>query len=152
MPQEPAPELKKLDFFTGDWKCEATVHGESGKVSRYTSTSHGEWMEGGFFLVERWEFEVDGENGKELSVKGYDPVRKVYTYHAFTSHGEAFFDAGTVDGDVWTWTRDEVRDGKLTKGRYTIRVTSPTSYAFQFETSSDGKDWTVVMTGNAKKG
>lgn len=151
MPQEHALELKKLDYFAGDWKCEATVTGASGKPSKYISSSHAEWMQGGFFLIEHWDFELDGGKGKELSIKGYDPIRKVYTYHAFTSHGEAFYDTGTVDGGTWTWLRDEVRDGKLTKGRYTIRVTSPASYTFQFETSPDEENWTTVMTGSAKK-
>ena len=108
-------------------------------------------MEGGFFLVEHWEFEQDGVKGGELSIKGYDPVRRVYTYSAFTSHGEKFYDTGTVDGGTWTWLRDEVRDGKLAQSRYTIRVTSSTSYMFQFEFSLNGTDWITIMTGNAKK-
>ena len=145
-------ELNKLDFFAGEWKSEATVRGAPGSSeAKYTSTSHGKWMEGGFFLVEHWEFELDGVKGEELSIKGYSPQRRVYTYNAFTSHGEAFYDTGTVDGDIWTWLRDEVSDGKLSKGRYTMRVTSPTSYTFQFESSVNGRDWSTVMTGNAKK-
>lgn len=144
-------ELNKLDFFAGEWESEATVHGAPGSSAKYTSTSQGEWMEGGFFLVEHWEFELDGAKGKELSIKGYDPERRVYTYRAFTSYGEVFYDTGTVDGDIWTWLRNEIREGKPTKGRYTIRVTSSTSYIFQFESSLNGKDWTTVMTGDAKK-
>ena len=145
-------ELKKLDFFAGEWKSEATAQGAPGSsAANYRSTSHGEWMEGGFFLIEHWEFELDGVKRKELSIKEYDPERRVYTYNAFTSHGEAFYDTGTVDGDIWTWLSDEARDGKPTKGRYTIRVTSPTSYTFQSECSVNGTDWTKVMTGKAKK-
>src|SRR5215471_14545190 len=107
-------ELKQLDFFLGEWKSEATVHAAPGSSdAKYTSTSYGEWMEGGFFLVEHWEFELDGVKGKELSIKGYDPERRVYTYTAFTSHGDSFYDTGSVDGDIWSWLRDEVRYGKL---------------------------------------
>jgi hypothetical protein len=152
MRRAPAPELNKLDFFAGDWKSEAIVHGAAGSADKeYISTSHAEWMEGGFFLVEHWEFEVDGVKARELSVKGYDPARKVYTYHAFTSHGEAFYDTGTVDGDTWTWVRDEHRDGRVTKGRYTIKVASATSYTFNFEASADGRNWDLVMQGKATK-
>src|SRR5262252_5008329 len=113
-------ELKKLDLFAGEWNSEATVRGAPGSSDvKYMSTGHGEWMEGGFFLVEHWEFELDGVKGKELSIKGYDAERRVYTYNAFTSHGESFYDRGTLDGNMWTWLRDEIRDGELTKGRYT---------------------------------
>jgi len=147
-----ALELKNLDFFVGDWESQATVHGASGSPdTNYRSTSHAEWMEGNFFLVEHWEFELDGHKGKELSIKGYDSERKVYTYRAFTSIGEAFFDIGTVNGDVWTWLRNEGSDGNATKGRYTIKVTSLTSYTFKFETSEDGANWENVMEGKATK-
>jgi hypothetical protein len=147
-----APELKKLDFFVGDWESQATVHGTPGSPdTNYRSTSHAEWMEGNFFLVEHSEFEFDGDKGKELSIKGYDPERKVYTYHAFTSMGEVFFDIGIVNGDVWTWLRNESLDGQATKGRYTIKVTSFTSYTFEFETSEDGANWKNVMEGKATK-
>jgi uncharacterized protein DUF1579 len=150
--RSPAPELKKLDFFAGDWKSQAKVHGAPGTPdTNYRSTSHAEWMEGDFFLVEHWDFELDGVTGKELSIKGYDSERKVYTYHAFTSLGEAFYDTGTVDGDTWTWLRDESSDSATTKGRYTIKVTSPTSYTFRFETSTDGENWETTMEGNATK-
>jgi hypothetical protein len=147
-----APELKKLDFFAGDWKSEATVHVAPGnRDTTYRSTSHAEWMEGNFFLVEHWEFELDSVKGKELSIKGYDSERKVYTYHAFTSIGETFYDTGTVDGDVWTWLCDEASNGKVTKGRYTIKVTSSTSYTFKFETSEDGANWENVMEGKSTR-
>jgi len=148
MMQKPAPELSKLEFFAGDWKSEATVIGTPGKPSKYTSTSHAEWMEGGFFLIEHWDFELDGVKGKELSLKGYDPVREVYTYHAFTSHGESFYDTGRVEGGIWTWQREE-RSGA--RGRYTIKITSPASYSFRFEISRDGTNWTPVMEGSALK-
>ena len=148
MPEKPPPEVEKLDFFAGVWESEAVVHGELGKLSKYASTSHAEWMEGGFFLVEHWDFELDGAKGKELSLKGYDPVRKVYTYHGFTSNGDAFYDTGIVNGDVWTWMRQE-RSGA--QGRYTIKITSADSYSFHFESSEDGRNWTTVMEGAARK-
>jgi hypothetical protein len=147
-----APELKKLDFFAGDWKSEATIHDAPGnRDTTYRSTNHAEWMEGNFFLVEHWEFELDGVKGKELSIKGYDSERKVYTYHAFTSMGEAFYDTGTVDGDVWTWLRDEASGDVPTKGRYTIKVMSSAAYTFKFETSEDGANWENVMEGKSTR-
>jgi hypothetical protein len=41
--------------------------------------------------------------------------------------------------------------GKVIKGRYTVKVLSPTSYTFKFETASDAGDWNTVMEGKATK-
>src|SRR5271157_4956265 len=51
-PPKPGPELKKLDYFLGTW----TSEGESkpspmGPGGKFTESGHGEWMDGGFFLV-----------------------------------------------------------------------------------------------------
>jgi Protein of unknown function (DUF1579) len=149
MRRTPAPELQKLNFFVGDWKSEAIVHGAAGSVGKkYTSASHAEWMEGGFFLIENWHWKIDGDTAKELSIKGYDSAHNVYTYHAFTSHGDVFYDTGTVDGGIWTWIRQQ---GSGAVGRYTITMTLPASYSFQFDSSEDGANWTTIMEGTALK-
>ncbi len=152
-PPTPAPELKKLDFLAGDWTSEGTVTPAPGAPSaKWTMTTHAEWMEGSFFLVEHDEgdFAQMGK-AKELAVLGYDADRKVYTYRAFSSTGEAADSAGTVDGDTWTWTGDEHMGGKIMKGRYTMKLLSPTSYTMKYELSSDGKQWMTAMEGKATK-
>ncbi len=109
-------------------------------------------MEGNFFLVEHGVFDM-GQMGKakELAILGYDADRKVYTYHAFNSMGEAESSTGTVDGDTWTWTSDENMGGKMMKGRFTMKVLSPTSYTMKFEMSPDGTNWMTGMEGKATK-
>jgi len=153
-PPTPAPELKKLDFLTGDWAAEGTMTmGPTGTPStKWTMNTHAEWMQGNFFLVEHDNMEMSAM-GKttELAVLGYDPDRKVYTYKAFSSMGEAEESTGTVDGDTWTWTSDEHFGGQTMKGRYTMKVLSPTSYTMKFELSPDGKEWTTAMEGKATK-
>jgi hypothetical protein len=37
------------------------------------------------------------------------------------------------------------------KGRFTMKVTSPTTYNFMFEMSQDGTKWMTVMDGKATK-
>jgi hypothetical protein len=140
-PPTPAPELKKLDFMTGDWTAEGTVNPGPGMPGgKFSETTHADWMQGNFFLVEHSDFDITGMGkGKELAVLGYDPDRKVYTYKAFNSMGEAEESTGTVDGDTWTWTSDEHFGGNTMKGRYTMKVLSPTAYSMKFELSPDGK-------------
>jgi len=152
-PPTPAPELKKLDFLKGDWTAEGTMNPGPGMPGgKFTMRSHADWLEGNFFLVEH----SDGDLGpmgkvKELSVMGYDSDKKVYTYHAFNNMGEAESATGTVDGDTWTWTSDEHMGGMTMKGRYTMKVLSPTSYTMKYELSQDGTNWMTGMEGKATK-
>jgi len=153
-PPSPAPELKKLDFMTGDWSAEGTMSaGPPGTpTSKWSMNSHGEWMEGNFFLVQHSDMDLGPMGkGKDISFMGYDSDKKVYTYKGFNSMGEAEDSTGTVDGDTWTWTSDEHMNGMTMKGRYTMKVLSPTSYTMKYELSQDGTNWTTAMEGKATK-
>jgi hypothetical protein len=149
----PAPELKKLDFMAGNWTTEGTMNPGPGMPGgKFSSTAHAEWMEGNFFLVEHSDLDMTGMGKmKELAVLGYDPDRKIYTYHAFNSMGEAESATGTVDGDTWTWNSDEHMGGMTMKGRFTMKVLSPTSYTMKFELSQDGTKFMTAMEGKATK-
>jgi hypothetical protein len=149
----PAVELKKLDFMTGNWTTEGTMNPGPGMPGgKFTSMAHAEWMEGNFFLVEHSDLDMTGMGKmKELAVMGYDSDRKVYTYTAFNSMGEAESATGTVDGDTWTWNSDEHMGGMTMKGRFTMKVLSPTSYTMKFELSQDGTKFTTAMEGKATK-
>jgi hypothetical protein len=152
-PPTPAPELKQLDFLSGDWTAEGTINPGPGMPGgKFSSTSNAEWMQGNFFLVEHSDMDMAGMGKmKELAVLGYDPDRKVYTYTAFNSMGEAENSTGTVNGDTWTWLSDEHMGGMTMKGRFTMKVLSPTSYNMKFELSQDGSNWMTGMEGKATK-
>jgi len=152
-PPTPSPELKKVEFMAGDWTAEGTAFPIGGMPGgKFSSSSHAEWMEGNFFLVEHSDFDMTGMGKmKELAVLGYDAERKVYTYTAYNSMGEAESSTGTVDGDTWTWLSDEHMGGMKMKGRFTMKVVSPTSYNMKFELSQDGKEWNTAMEGKATK-
>ncbi len=149
----PAPELKKLDFLAGDWTAEGTMNPGPGMPGgKFTMTTHAEWLDGNFFLVEHSKGDM-GPMGKmtELSALGYDPDHKVYTYNAFNSMGQAESATGTVNGDTWTWLSDENFGGMKMKGRFTMKVLSPTSYTMKYELSQDGTNWVTGMEGEATK-
>jgi hypothetical protein len=152
-PPTPAPELKKLDFMTGDWTAAGTMNpGPAMPGGKWTMNTHAEWMEGNFFLVENSDMDLGAMGkGKEVAYLGYDPDKKVYTYKAFNSMGEAEDSTGTVDGDTWTWTSDEHMGGQTMKGRFTMKVLSSTSYTMKFELSQDGTNWMTGMEGKATK-
>lgn len=104
-PQLPAPdpELKRLDFLVGTWKIEGeNKEWEFGPAGKVTSIDTFEWLEGGYFLVHRWEttFSAAGQdtvdNGYEFF--GYDAASKKYRTHFFNSYGPYDEAGNTYEG------------------------------------------------------
>ena len=150
---KPGPELKKLDYFTGNWTCDGDMKpGPMGPGGKMTMGDDSKWMDGGFFVVIRSEYKsASMGDGTGTSFLGYDPQDKVYTYDEFNSQGEAVHAKGTVDGDTWTWNSDMKMGPQTAKGRFTEKILSPTAYTFKFEMSQDGTKWDTVMDGKATK-
>jgi hypothetical protein len=149
---KPAAELKKLDVFAGSWTLDGNMKASSmGPGGTMTENEKCEWMEGGFYLVCHSDYKGSMGSGVGLSVMGYSPEEKAYTYREFNSYGE-FEDArGHIEGDTWTWTSDEKMGDMTMKGRFTMKVTSDKAYTFMFEMSPDGAKWNSVMDGKASK-
>ena len=152
-PPKPGPEVQKLGYFAGNWTLDGEVKpGPAGPGGKMIGSGKYSWLDGGFFLEGRDESHGGGMgDSSDLAVMGYNPDEKVYTYHAFENTGVVSIYTGTVEGDTWTWHSEDKMGGKVMKGRYTVKVLSPTSYTFKFETASDAGDWTTVMEGKATK-
>ena len=151
-PMKPGPEQKKLDYFAGNWVLDGNMKpGPMGPGGKMTETESNTWMDGGFFLAMKSDFKSAMGNGTEVSYLGYDPNEKMYTYDSFNSMGEADHSKGTVEGDTWTFTSDEKMGSVTWKGRFVMKVLSPTSYTFKFDMSQDGTTWNTVMDGTATK-
>jgi Protein of unknown function (DUF1579) len=151
---KPGPEHKKLDVLVGSWTLDGDVKpgGDMGAGGKVTETEKCEWMEGGFFLVCRTEYKTTMGNGSGMSIMGYSTDDKTYTYREFNSWGQFVDSKGSLNGDTWTWTNDEKMGNMTMKGRFTMKITSSTSYNFLYETSTDGTKWTLAMDGKATKG
>ena len=149
---KPGPEHKKLDMFAGIWTIEGDVKpGPMGPGGHVTENEKCEWMEGQFFLVCHTDFKTSMGNGSGISVMGYSSEDKTYTYREFNSWGEFNDSKGSFDGNSFVWTSDEKMGEMTVKGRFTMKITSPTTYDFLFESSKDGTQWTTVLDGKAKK-
>ena len=149
---KPAPELKKLDFMTGTWTIDADLKaGPMGPGGKITETEKCVWQDGGFYLICNSDYTGAMGSGVGLSVLGYSTENKVYTYHDFNSWGEFGDSKGTVEGDAWTWSNDMKTGGTTMKGRYGVKILSPTSYSMAYEISQDGAKWVLVMDGKATK-
>jgi len=150
---KPGPEHKKLDMFAGTWTLDGDMKpGAMGPGGKVAENEKCEWMEGGFFLVCHTDLKSTMGNGTSISIMGYSADDKVYTYREFNSWGEFVDSKGSVDGDTWAWLNDEKMGAMTIKGRFTMKVTSSTSYNFMYETSQDGTKWTTVLDGKATKG
>jgi hypothetical protein len=149
---KPSPELKKLDAFAGTWTLDGTMKPSSmGPGGTMTESEKCEWMEGGFYLVCHSDYKGTIGSGVGLSVLGYSPEDRAYTYREFNSFGEFEDSRGHVDGDTWTWTSDEKMGEMTMHGRFTMKITSDKAYTFMFEMSQDGTKWMDVMDGKASK-
>jgi hypothetical protein len=150
---KPGPEVKKLDYFTGHWTSEGDVKpGPMGPGGKFHSDDHSEWMDGRFFVVLHSKSSGGGmPDGTSTAYMGWDPNDKVYTYDEFNSMGEATHSKATVDGDTWTWLNDMKMGAMTMKGRFTMKILSPTAYSYRFEMSTDGSNWTLVMDGKETK-
>ncbi|MBZ5685828.1 MAG: DUF1579 domain-containing protein [Acidobacteriia bacterium] len=150
---KPGPEHKKLDVFAGSWTLEGDMKpGPMGPGGKVTENETCEWMEGGFFLACHVKFSSAAMgNGSGQSFLGYSENDKAYTYRAFNSWGEFEEAKGSWDNDTLTWLSDDNMGGMKMKGRFTMKVNSPTSYNFSYEVSQDGTKWTTAMDGKATK-
>jgi len=152
----PAPELKKLDYFTGAWTTEATIpSGPWGNGGKFTDNVSAQWMKGDFFLVAHADFSLPAElggAGAGISIVGYDSDKKVYTEERFDSLGRRVVMTGTLDGDTWKWTGENNMGGMTINSRITMKMVSPTSYTSKYEVSADGgSNWLPFWEGKATK-
>lgn len=155
-PPTPAPELKKLDYFAGDWTSEATIApGPWGNGGKFTDSVRSEWMKGGFYLVSHSDFSLPSElggTGTSLAIASYDADKKVYTEQRFDSTGRHVTVTGTLDGDTFTWIGENDYHGMPIKSRFTVKMVSPTSYTTKYEVSGDGgANWMPFWEGKATK-
>jgi hypothetical protein len=149
---KPMPEHERLKYFVGKWNFEFEMKqspfGPAGKV---TGTDRNEMMPGGFFLISHSKGKGTMGEIRGLSIFGYDPDEKVYTYYSVNNWGEKELSKGTVDGNTWTWNAESQMGGKDVKTRFTVEELSPASYTMKFDAMSDSTSWATVMEGKATK-
>lgn len=151
-PPKPGPEVKKLDAFAGKWTGESEMKESSfGPGGKVTSADECTWFEGGFQLVCQGTGKGPMGTVKNTGVMGWNPEEKAYKYVGFDSMGMMTSASGTRSGNTWTWDGQDKMGGKLIHSRYTIVETSPTSYTFKWQTSTDGQTWATVMEGKSTK-
>ena len=150
---KPGPEHKALEFFAGKWTTTGEFKpGPLGPGGKMSSADTCEWFSGGFSVVCRGEAKSPMGSMNTLGIVSYDAEQKQYTYYAIDSMGMGELSTGNKSGDIWTFGATSRMGGQTFKSRYTMSITSPTTYTFKWETSPDGSKWVTMMEGKATKG
>jgi hypothetical protein len=102
LPATPNAKLKHLERLVGTWR-------ESGPVSSGQATF--EWMEGGFFMIQRFDFTHSGRQIKGIEYIGYDEDTQTLRSHLMDNWGDNFVYTWEIDGDTLTiWFGDKGSD------------------------------------------
>ena len=148
----PSPEHQRMGYFAGDWKLEGTMKiSPNAPGGPFTSTEHGEWVSGGFFLETHSSMHSVLGDVRGVRVMEYNPADKIYTYNAYNSLGEHLMATGHMQDNTWTWNSDAQLNGVIAKGRYTITVISPAAYTFKYAVPTATDAWSTVMEGKATR-
>lgn len=94
---KPNPDMKSLERLVGTWKQSGDVNGE---------TTY-EWMEGGFFLIQRVNFDQDGQKTTGMEVIGHlqlygeEPSKDIRSRY-YGGEGVTFDYTYEIEGDTLT--------------------------------------------------
>jgi uncharacterized protein DUF1579 len=148
----PGPEQKRIAYFAGQWNFTGEAKDSPlGPGGKFTGSETCEWFAGGFQLVCRTKVTGPKGPGTGMSVVGYDPARKAYTYYALSSFGDNIFVRGQVQDKVWTWSDEATIEGKKMRIVATVTEESPTTSTFKLEVSVEGGPLAVIETGKSTK-
>jgi len=74
---KPGPELKKLDYFTGNWASEGdSKPSPMGPGGKMTMNQEAKWMDGGFFVVIHSDYKHSGGRRHRYGIPGLRPARQ----------------------------------------------------------------------------
>ncbi len=85
---QPNPALKSLDVMVGSWDLKGRESGPDGEIQGRVAF---EWMEGGFYLVQRVDIDHAGQQIKGVEYIGYDDSDNTLKSSLFTNTGPGPF-------------------------------------------------------------
>jgi hypothetical protein len=98
---KPAPAVKQLDAWVGDWTFSGTTQDSpAGPEEKVEWRPHVHWILGGFFVEFDSIWKANGE-AHFVEILGYDPVKKVYTVSGFGDDGETWAMVATFNNETY---------------------------------------------------
>jgi hypothetical protein len=108
MSKEPNPALKKLSRLVGRWK----QFGDADGTAEY------EWMEGGFFLIQRFDFHMGERESRGVEYIGFDEDTRTLRSHLMDNEGRNFTYTRDIEGDTLTIWFGERGSDNFYRGRF----------------------------------
>ena len=149
---KPGPEHEKLGYFAGKWEFEGeSKEGPMGPGGAIAFTETCELFEGDFALVCESKGTSPMGPTKTFSIMTYDTEKEAYLYHAVQNDMPAFSAMGKREDTTWHWKTESKMGSETMYTRVTITETSPTSYTFKVEMSTDKNNWMTGVEGTSTK-
>lgn len=149
----PAPELKPLEAWIGDWKYQGTSYSTPiGKAGTFAGTQRVRMILDGRFLEARWQDKGDYGDQKGVltsgvEINGYDPAKKAYAVFVFENDGSTSTGSLTVSGKTWTGVTSRAGvDGKVYQTRSVTTFSDDgRSATTKVAISPDGSSWVAAF-------
>jgi hypothetical protein len=139
VPQQPSnPALERLSVFIGEWDIEITsMSFEEDKTAVVRGHASFDWIEGGAFLIERFEV-AETAFPRGISIIGPDDSAETYGMLYFDSRGVSRIYQMSFSGDVWKLWRDFPGFSQRFIGTFNADRNLITA---RWEKLSDGSNW-----------
>jgi hypothetical protein len=123
------PNLEALDALVGDWAL--------GDPSAPVGATTFSWLEGGFFLIQRWTLDIPGAPDG-IAIIGEDATTGGLVQHYYDSRGIARVYGTRLEGGTWELWRDGPDFWQRFRGRF---GEDGTTISGAWEISPDGSSW-----------
>ncbi len=151
---KPTSELVGLEPWIGNWAIEAQGKDSPSEPEyKYTWTLQCRWILGGFFAEVNHRWKSQSGETTALEILGYDPIKKQYVTHGFSSSGRTWTATATFKDGIFVITATpasaEGKPGMKARNTFTF---SPDrmSFSLKGEEEKDGTWWTS-STGKGVK-
>jgi len=145
-----ADEMKKLDWWVGEWSGNASIRMGPGEPQQVQQVERVQSKLGGrVLLIEGLGKSGDKAVHEALGVVSYDEKTKSYTFDAWTArdgHADAWITVG--DDHTAKWGFDTPTGGKI---RYAVKLTEAGEWNEIGEFSRDGTAWSKFFEMTLKK-
>ena len=135
--------LDRLDVLAGEWEMEATFEAGyfgpgSPPVTRRGGRTRFEWLDGRFFLTQRFTIE-DPAAPSGIAIIGAGPEPGAFTQHYYDSRGVARTYQMTLNAGIWKLWREAPGFWQ----RFTGVISGDgLTITGAWEASADGREWT----------
>ena len=149
---KPDEHHEKLKALVGEWTGEETLHPIPWQPDKVAVTSRvsSRLDLDGFFLFTDHEQTRDGRvSYRGHGIFGWDPRKQRYTMHWFDVMG---VDPGPPAMGTWEGNKLCLQhQHHMGHSRYTYKFEGDGPYTFTLETSQDGQDWPLFLTGTYRR-